>query len=144
MSEEHRALARRVVEEIYNSGDLDVADEIYAPDCILHDPSLPENLRGPEGIKHYAGMYRNAFPDLRVTIEEEICEGDRMAMRWTARGTHTGDLMGIPPTGKPMVVSGVTLGRSAGGRIVEEWFQSDDLGMMQQLGLVPAMQGAAS
>lgn len=143
MSEEHRALAHRAVEEIYNNGDLDAADEIYAPDCILHDPSLPEDLRGPEGVKHYARMYRNAFPDLHVAIEDEICEGDRMAMRWTARGTHRGDLMGIPPTGNPIVVSGVTIGRMDGGKIAEEWFQSDNLGMMRQLGLIPAMEGAA-
>jgi steroid delta-isomerase-like uncharacterized protein len=142
MPEEHRALARRAVEEIYNRGNLDAADEIYAPDCVLHDPSLPEDLRGTEGIKRYAAMYRQAFPDLHVTVEDEICEGDRMAMRWTARGTHRGDLMGIPPTGNPIHVSGITIGRMAGGKIVEEWFQSDDLGMMQQLGLVPAMEGA--
>lgn len=97
MPEEHRALARRAVEEIYNRGNLDAADDIYASDCILHDPSLPENLRGPEGIKHYAGMYRNAFPDLHVAVEDEISEGDELVMRWTARGTHRGDLMAFRP-----------------------------------------------
>lgn len=143
MSDEHKRLARRAVEEIYNEGNLDAADEIYAADCVLHDASMPEDLRGPEGIKRYAAMYREAFPDLHVTIEDEISEGDRMAMRWTARGTHRGDLMGIPPTGNPMNVSGITIGRMAGGRLVEEWFQSDDLGMMRQLGLMPGMEQAA-
>lgn len=137
MSDENKALARRVAEEIFNNGDLEVADELYASDYVLHDPSLPEDLHGPEGIKQYAAMNLGAFPDARVTIEDQVAEGDRVASRWTATGTHTGELMGIPPTGNRVTITGVTINRIVGGRIAEDWYQGDDLGMLRQLGVFP-------
>jgi steroid delta-isomerase-like uncharacterized protein len=133
---ENKAVSRRVVEEIFNGGNLDLADELYAPDYVLHDPSLPEDLHGPEGLKQYAGMNLGAFPDARVTVEDQIAEGDMVVSRWTATGTHTGELMGIPPTGRYVEVSGITINRFSGGRIAEDWYQSDDLGMMRQLGVM--------
>jgi predicted ester cyclase len=83
-------------------------------------------------------MSRGAFPDARVTVEDQIAEGDKVVDRWTATGTPTGDLMGVPPTGRRIEVSGITISRFAGGKIVEDWYQGDDLGMMQQLGVIPS------
>ena len=137
-AEENKAVSRRVAEEVFNGGNVDLADELYAPDYVLHDPSLPEDLHGPEGIKRYAAMTLGAFPDIRVAVEDQVAEGDKVVSRWTATGTHTGDLMGIPPTGRRVDISGVTINRFSGGKIVEDWYQSDDLGMMQQLGVVPS------
>jgi steroid delta-isomerase-like uncharacterized protein len=119
-------------------GNLDLADELYAPDYVLHDPSLPEALHGPECIKRYAAMTLGAFPDARVTVEDQVAEGDKVVSRWTATGTHTGDLMGIPPTERRIEISGITINRFSGGKIAEDWYQSEDLGMMQQLDVIPS------
>ena len=137
-AQENKAVSRRVAQEIFNGGNLDLADELYAPDYVLHDPSLPEALHGPEGIKQYAAMSLGAFPDAHVTVEDQIAEGDKVVSRWTATGTHTGDFMGIPPTGRSIEISGITINRFSGGKIAEDWYQSDDLGMMQQLGVIPS------
>ena len=136
-AQENKAVSRRVAEEIFNGGNLDLADELYAPDYVLHDPSLPENLHGPEGLKQYAAMNLGAFPDVRVSVEDQIAEGEMVVTRWTATGLGTGELLGIPPTGRRIEISGITINRFSGGRIAEDWYQSDDLGMMQQLGVIP-------
>jgi predicted SnoaL-like aldol condensation-catalyzing enzyme len=115
MSEqENKTVSRRVAEEIFNEGNLDLADELYTPEYVLHDPSLPEDLHGPEGLKQYAAMNLGAFPDARVTVEDQIAEGDMVATRWTATGTHTGELLGIPPTGRRSEISGITINRFSG------------------------------
>jgi steroid delta-isomerase-like uncharacterized protein len=137
-AEENKAVSRRVAQEIFNGGNLDLADELYAPDYVLHDPSLPEDLHGPEGIKQYAAMSLGAFPDARVAVVDQVAEGDKVVSRWTATGTHTGDLMGMSPTGRRIEISGITINRFSGGKIAEDWYQSDDLGMMQQLGVIPS------
>lgn len=137
MSAENKAIARRVIEECFNQGNLALADELYTANYVNHNapPGFPQ---GPEGFKQEAGMYRNAFPDIQITIEEQIAEGDRVVSRWTARGTHQGELMGIPPTNKKATVTGIVIDRIAGGKIVEHWENFDQLGMMQQLGIIPA------
>ena len=137
-AEENKVVSRRVAQEIFNGGNLDLADELYAPDYVLHDPSLPEDLHGPEGLKQYAAMTLGAFPDARVTVEDQVAEGDKVVSRWTATGTHTGELMGIAPTGRSIEISGITINRFSGGKIAEDWYQSEDLGMMQQLGVIPS------
>ena len=137
-AEVNKAVSRRVAEEIFNGGNLDLADELYAPDYVLHDPSLPEDLHGPEGIKQYAAMSLGASPDARVTVEDQVAEGDKVVSRWTATGTHTGELMGIAPTGRSIEISGITINRFSGRKIAEDWYQSEDLGMMQQLGVIPS------
>ena len=139
-TEENKALSRRVAEEIFNGGNLDLAYELYAPDYVLHDPSLPEDLHGPDGLKQYVAMASEAFPDARVTIVDQVAEGDKVVDRWTATGTHTGEFLGIPPTDRRFEVSGITVSRFAGGKIAEDWYQGDDLGMMQQLGVVPSAE----
>ncbi len=143
-AQENKAVSRRVAEEIFNQGELDLADELYTPDYVLHDPSLPEDLHGPEGLKQYAAMNLGAFPDARVTVEDQIAEGDMVATRWRATGTHTGELMGILPTGRRSEISGITINRFSGGRIAEDWYQSDDLGMLQQLGVIPSPEEVSS
>ena len=139
-AQENKAVSRRVAQEIFNGGNLDLAEELYAPDYVLHDPSLPEALHGPEGIKQYAAMSLGAFPNARVTVEDQVAEGDKVVSRWTATGTHTGELMGLAPTGRSIEISGITINRFSRGKIAEDWYQSDDLGMMQQLGVIPSQE----
>ncbi len=137
-TEANVAVARRVFDELFSQGKLDAADEIYTPEHTSHDPQAP-GVNGAEAMKHYIGMYRAAFPDLRVSSDDIIAEGDRVVIRWTARGTHQGELMGAPPTGKQAVVTGINIFRVKDGRIAEEWVNWDTLGLLQQLGLAPQM-----
>ena len=136
MSEENKALARRWA-DIMNEGNLDLVDEIYAPDYVGHDPAMPEDVRGVEGAREFYSMYRSAFPDAEVTIEAQLAEGDMVATRWTGRGTHQGELMGVQPSGNRVEVMGNTISRIEGGKIAEEWDIYDALGMMQAIGAVP-------
>ena len=136
MSEENKTLSRRVLEEVFSAGNLDVVDEIYSEEHVHHDPAMPEEGHGREHFKEFASMYRSAFPDVHVEIEDMIAEGDRVATRWVASGTHEGDLMGISPTGRRVRVAGTTIDRIADGQIVETWDNYDALGMMQQLGAI--------
>ena len=137
MSEENKAIARRIFEEVWK-GKLDVADEILDASHVAHGLGL-ELPPGPEGFKQFVSIYLSAFPDVHFTIEDQIAEGDRVVTRWTARGTHKGELMGIPPTGKQAVVTGIGINHFVGEKVVEAWNNWDGLGMMQQLGAVPAM-----
>ena len=136
MYEENKALARRLFEDIWNKGNLDAFDEIYAPDIVNHTlpPGIPQGI---EGNKMFTKMYLTAFPDTKMTIDLQIAEGDKVVTRWHAQGTHKGELMGIPATGKQATVTGIVIDRIAGGRIVESWGEFDQMGMMQQLGVVP-------
>ncbi len=136
--EQLKAIARREIEEVFNAGDLDVVDELYAAEYVGHDPALPEPVRGPAGVKEQVSGYRAAFPDLRLTAETMLAEGDRVVIRWTAVGTHEGELFGVAPTGRQATVTGISLTRIVGGRIVEDWTSWDALGLMQQLGALPA------
>lgn len=140
VSEENKALIRRFVEEAFNEGNLDVADEVYAGSYTYHGPGEPEE-RTPEGARRFVAVYRAAFPDLHTDVEDVISEGDTVAYRWTARGTHGGELMGVAPTGNAVTITGITVCRVSGGRVVEEWNNFDRLGMMQQLGVVPEQTG---
>ena len=143
MSEENKAIARRALEEIFSAqGDLDVADELIAPNYIGHDPVSPEDVHGPEGVKEFASMYRNAFPDVQMSVEDQIAEGDMVATRWIASGTHQGDMMGIAPSGNRVTVSGTSIERIVDGKIEETWDNYDALGMMQQIGAIPSPEEA--
>ncbi len=135
-AEANKALFRRVVEDIWHQGNLAVVDELFGSDYVYYAPGVPE-LRGPDGFKQFVTMVRTAFPDLRFTLEDQIAEEEKVVTRWTARGTHRGELMGIPPTGKQATWTGVIISRIANGKIVEEWETEDALGMLQQLGAVP-------
>jgi steroid delta-isomerase-like uncharacterized protein len=137
MSEHNKTISRRAVEEPFNKGNLDVVDELGAPSFVNHDPSSPEDIRGVEGFKEFINTYRSAFPDLRVTIEDQIAEGDKVVSRWSARGTQKGELQGMPPSNKQATVTGISIDRLEGGKIVESWNNWDTLGMLQQLGAIP-------
>jgi steroid delta-isomerase-like uncharacterized protein len=139
MSEENKALARRVIEELFIRGNLEVSDELIAPNYIFHDPASPEEVRSPEGFKHFASTFRRAFPDLQVTIEDQIAEGEKVVTRYTARGTHQGELMGLPASGKRVTIVGASVTRASGGKLAETWDHYDALGMMQQIGVIPEL-----
>ena len=136
-AEENKAVVRRFLDEVFGGGNLEIVDEIFAPDYVLHDPAMPGEVSGTEGIKQYVSMYRGAYPDTHFTIEEQISEGDHVVTRWTGQGTHRGELLGIAPTGKLVTVTGIEFDRVSGGRIEETWVNYDALGMMQQLGVIP-------
>jgi steroid delta-isomerase-like uncharacterized protein len=137
MSEQNKAISRRLVEEAFNEGKLDTVDELVAPDFVNHDPSNPDDLRGPEGLKEFVRVYRSAFPDISIRIEDQIAEGDKVVSRWSGSGTQNGKLMGMPASGKQARVTGITIDRLEGGKIIESWNNWDTLGMLQQLGAIP-------
>ena len=138
-TESNKVVARRFLEEIFGQGKLAVADEIVAPDHVDRGPgALPGLPPGPEGSKMVVTVYRNAFPDIQFTIDEQIAEGDKVVTRWTGFGTHKGVLAGIPPTGKSATVTGIGVDRIVNGKIVESWGIFDQFGMLQQLGIIPA------
>jgi steroid delta-isomerase-like uncharacterized protein len=139
MSEENKALAHRVFEEVFNGGNLQAMDELYAPNYVHHDPSLPPEMQQDlDAYKQVIAMFHGAFDSVSVTVEDEIAEGDKVANRWAFRGTHTGELMGITPTGNRVEFSAISIHRIADGRFAEGWVNFDALGMMQQLGVIPA------
>jgi steroid delta-isomerase-like uncharacterized protein len=139
MSEGNKNILRRLIEEVWNKGNLPVADELLAPTYVNHEPSTPDVGRGPESEKKRATLYRTAFPDFRLTIEDLTAEGETVTARWSCRGTHKGDLSGIAPTGKQFNISGISIARFASGKMVEGWVNWDALGLMQQLGVVPEL-----
>jgi steroid delta-isomerase-like uncharacterized protein len=142
MSEGNKNVVRRLFEEVWNKGNLPVTDELFAPTYAHHDPSTPDVGRGPESERKRTTLYRTAFPDLRLTVEDMIAEGETVVVRWSCRGTHKGDLGGIAPTGKQFTISGVSIARFVNGKMVEGWVNWDALGLMQQLGVVPELAKA--
>ena len=142
-AENNKAVVRRVFEEVINKGNLNVADELIFSDYDYRSPGSPES-RGPEGFKQLITMYRTAFPDLHLDVDELIAEGDTVVARWTGRGTHQAELMGIAPTGKQVTVSGVVITHFRGDKAAEDWELIDTLGMLQQLGAVPAPEQAVA
>ncbi|MBI3959287.1 MAG: ester cyclase [Chloroflexi bacterium] len=130
--EQNKTIARRHYEEAKN---LEVAFEMIAPEVVWHGfPGMPHNY---EGWKLAHEAFVAAFPDMELTVEDQVAEGNAVVSRWTFRGTHQGELQGIPPTGKQVICSGVSIDRVANGKVVEHWIEFDQLGMMQQLGVVP-------
>ena len=136
MSEENKAKFRRMIDEVFTKGNLAVIDELIDPNMIEHSPT-PGQEPGLEGLKKLVTEFRTAFPDLRSTVEDLIAEGDKVAGRMTTSGTHQGEFMGIPATNKRVTFSEIHIVRIANGKAVEHWGNSDDLGMMQQLGAIP-------
>ena len=135
--EENKAIVSRATEEIFNKNNLAVVDELYATNFVSHGSDIPGVTPDREGYKQFVTMSRTALPDFHTTIEDMIAEGDKVVQRFTARGTHKGEFMGIPPTGKQVTITGIAIDRIAGGKIVENWVNMDMLGMMVQLGVVP-------
>lgn len=137
-TEQNKTIVRRYIEEFWNQANNDTADELLADGYIIHDASSIWSQGDVNGAKQSVNAMRTAFPDLLYTIEDEIAEGDTVVVRWTATGTHLGELMGIPPTGRRGSVTGINIVRLSNGRIHEQWLNWDALGLMQQLGLIPA------
>jgi predicted ester cyclase len=131
-----KEIVRFLFEEPWK-GNMDVIDDYVAPGYVGHDPSEPQAINGPSGFKRQIEKYLAAFPDARITVDEQFAEGDRVATRWTGRGTHQGELEGISPTGKEVTVTGLTFSRLERDKVVEEWITWDTLGMLVQLGAVP-------
>ncbi len=136
-AEENKALMRRVYDEFMNAGNLDVADELVATDCKLYFGSAFIET-GPEAFKQARAMLYAGFPDIRFTIEEMVAEEDKVADLLTGRGTHEGEFMGVAPTGKRVEFEGMALVRIREGKIVENRGMPDMLGLLQQLGAIPA------
>lgn len=134
--DENKALIRRIVEEALNNGRFEIADDYFAPDYAVHIPSRHDMPRGPAAFKQAIGIWRAAFSDWHMTIEDLVGEGDLVANRFTTTGTHTGPLFGFPATGRPMVVRGQELHRLANGKVVESWICDDVPGILAQLGLL--------
>ncbi len=137
MSEENKAAFRRVT-DAFSSRDFSAFDDRIAPEMVEHNPA-PRQAPGPEGMKQMAGMFRTAFPDARITVEDLIAEGDKVAGRMSFTGANTGEFMGAPATGKSVTIQEIHICRFSGGKMVEHWGLEDSLGMMQQLGLIPEM-----
>ena len=144
-TDRNKATARRWFDDIIVAKKLSVADEIFAPNHVINDPHAPPEgwPNGPAGLKAVATVLGGGFPDMQVAIEDQIAEGDRVVTRWSARGTHTQPLMGIPATGKPVRVTGANIARFSDGKIVESWFNFDLLTLLQQIGAVPSPGAAA-
>lgn len=115
-------------------GDLDALDAIISRDFVPHDPASPEEVRGVEGVTALAEAYRRGLSDLQLTIDHQLAEGDYVAARWRARGTHDGELIGVPATGRKVEIAGITISRCRDGKTVEEWEISDVFGLLQQIG----------
>jgi steroid delta-isomerase-like uncharacterized protein len=136
MATGNKEIVRRALEDSWQ--DPAVFDELISSDYVGHDPALPEPLRGPQGAKDNFKQYSDAFEGAQITVVDQIAEGDAVATRWQGRGRHTGELMGVPPTGKEVVVEGLNLTRLRDGKIIEEWSNWDTLGMLQQIGAIPS------
>ncbi len=142
-AEQNKATYRRFVDEVMHHGRLEVVDELIAPDAVDH-AAMPGMPPGREGVKMRMAMLRTAFPDLHLTLDDQVAEGETLANRFTIRGTNSGTFMGMPATGKPVVVTGIDLIRWRDGQIAEHWVQLDMLGLLQQLGVIPTPETAPS
>jgi steroid delta-isomerase-like uncharacterized protein len=142
MSEEESKAIVRQYFGVWEEGNLELLDELLAPDYVNHTPATPELPTGPEGVKGVVSMFRDGMPDLRVVIEDMIAEDDKVATRYTLEGTHEGALFGVPPTGQRLSIKSISVERVSHGKIIEHWRVTDELGMMQQLGVIPAQEHA--
>jgi steroid delta-isomerase-like uncharacterized protein len=135
---EHKQLVEDFIQALFTRGDLSAVETYLSPGFVDHDPTLPSSQPGPAAIREAAAYFRRAFPDWHSDIEQLIAEGDLVVERFTARGTHTGELMGVAPTGRELTLRGINIFRIHGGQITERWGRLDQLGLLQQLGLAPA------
>ena len=138
-TETNKALVRRWIEDGWNAGQLALIDELYTPNVVQHDPGSPVPVTSSAALKGYVGAFLTAFPDLHFTIDDLMAEADKVLWRFTSQATHTGPLMNIPPTGKSAIVTGMVLFRVENDKIAEVWVNVDTLGMLQAIGVIPAM-----
>jgi steroid delta-isomerase-like uncharacterized protein len=142
MSDTNKAVVRRLI-EAFNAGDLSVIDELVASNYVYREPMIGER-HGRQGSKDITNTYRTGFPDAKMTIDEQIAVGDTVVTRWTGTGTHTGPLLGLPPTGRRVTVTGIRISHLRDGKVIEDFENYDTLGMMRQLGVIPAAVGKAA
>ena len=129
---------RTLIEEVWNKGNLAATEDLVAPDALDHDPARPKDLpQGREGLKQTVSMYRDAFPDLRLSIDDLLAQGDKVVWRWRAEGTHRGEFQGLLPTGRRGDVTGISIARLEDGKVAEVWAEWDNFGLLQQLGMAP-------
>ena len=138
-AEESKAIMRRFW-AVWEQGNVDLLDELLAPEYINHTLAAPDLPPGPEGVKEVVSMFRSGIPDLRVVIEDMIAEDDKVATRYALEGTHKGDLFGVAPTGRHLSIKSMTVERLSEGKIVEHWRVTDELDMMRQLGAIGASE----
>jgi steroid delta-isomerase-like uncharacterized protein len=132
--------ARRFIEEVLNTGDWSHADEILTNDVVMHHPSAPEPIRGRDAVQGFLGMFRTGMPDLTLGVDGVAAGGEHVAVRWHAHGTHSEEMFGIPPTNRGIDIHGISFFRfDDSGKIVEDWVEENTLGVLQQLGVVPAL-----
>jgi steroid delta-isomerase-like uncharacterized protein len=137
-TEQNKAVVRRLVEEVFNQGNLSMIDELIAPDFVEHEELPPGIPPGREAPKQMFAMLQSAFPDFKATIDDLVAEGDKIVIRQTWTGTQKGEFMGIPPTGKRVSIGVIDILRLADGKMAEHWGIMDSMAMMQQLGAIPA------
>jgi steroid delta-isomerase-like uncharacterized protein len=138
----NRRLVTDFIQALFTRGELDAVDRYLGPHYVDHDPPVPDAPSGREAMRRAGAMFRSAFPDWHSDLEQLVVEGDVVVERFTAHGTHRGELMGVPPTGATVVLAGINVFRIEGDRIVERWGRLDELGLLRQLGLVPAAVSA--
>ncbi|HZQ64863.1 MAG TPA: ester cyclase [Gaiellaceae bacterium] len=135
---DYAAINRTVLERVWGGGEVELLDDIVGPGYVFNDPSLPAPMRSAAEEKALIAKFRSAFPDLSFEIHDELAIGDRVAQRWTVRGTHEGEFDGLPPTGDTIELSGMSFVRFADGKLVEVWTNWDLLGLLRAIGAVPA------
>jgi steroid delta-isomerase-like uncharacterized protein len=136
--ERNKMVARRVFEDLLNRRNVPAVSELFAVNALFRYPLIPEPLRGIEALTQFFSGVNRAFPDIHFVVDDVFAEGDKVAVRWTVRGTFQGEYAGIPPTGKQASVSGVDVFALVDGKITENWVNYNTLGFMQQLGVIPA------
>lgn len=135
-TEQNKSIVRRWIEEGWNNHNLSVIDEVYAADFVQHEPA-PQVVNSREALKAYVGAYLTAFPDLQLSIEDLLAEGDKVAWRFNSTGHQNGPFMGMPPSGRTGNISGIVIFRLENSRIAEAWVNLDVLGLLQQTGVIP-------
>jgi steroid delta-isomerase-like uncharacterized protein len=136
---DNATIARRFIEEILDTGDWSTAGELFTPDVVMHHPTAPEPVRGLEAVQGFLDAFRQGMPDLRLTVEAIAGTDDNVAARWSAHGTHTAEMFGIPPTNRQISIHGISFFRFEGGKIAEDWVEENTLSVLQQLGVVPQL-----
>ncbi len=132
----NKQLVEAFIQELFSKGDLDAVDRYLDPGFVNHDPPFPGAPDGPDGMRQVGAMFREALPDWHSDVDQIVAEGDIVVERFTASGTHRGELMGVPPTGKTIVLRGINVFRIADDRIIERWGRLDEVGLLRQLGLI--------
>lgn len=138
--EQNKELIRNAVDQIWNKGNYDMLKEMVTDDFVIHFPRPGEEIRGPENVKHFYADLRNAFPDIHFTIVAQVAEDNKIVTHWSATGTHNGEFKGIPATGKKVNFSAIDIDKIVNGKFTECWTNVDELGLMQQLGVIPVQK----